>query len=67
MVNLLETLYALTALSAFITFSLWIMARGSTDVVRSRRRARRWTILTAICALGSVILYIYLSARSSTH
>lgn len=64
MVNLLETLYALTALGAFITFSLWIMARGSTDVVRSRRRARRWTMLTVICALGSAFLYIYLSARS---
>jgi hypothetical protein len=64
MVNLLETFYAFTALSAFITFALWIMARGSTDVVRSRRRARRWTILTIICGLGSVVLYIYLSVRS---
>lgn len=61
---LLETLYAFTALGAFTTFYLWIMARSSADVMRSRRRARRWTILTVICALGSVFLCIYLSARS---
>lgn len=62
--NLLETFYALTALGAFITCALWIMARGSVDVARSRRRARRWTILTVICGLSSVVLYIYLSVRS---
>jgi cytochrome bd-type quinol oxidase subunit 2 len=62
MVNLLETLYIVAAISALITGLAWIQSRAPGDrSVRYRRRFRRFGWLTLGTAAAAAILYWYLS------
>jgi hypothetical protein len=58
MVNLLETLYVLTALSGLIGALAWVQSRGGADRRdQYRRRMRRAFVVAAVCGIGSAVLY----------
>jgi hypothetical protein len=62
MVNLLEALYVVVALSALITALAWIQSRAPGDrSVRYRRRFRRFGWLTLGTGAAALLLYWYLS------
>ena len=65
MVNLLEVLYVLTAVAAFISVLAAVQARGvrrdPARVERYRRRMRRAAVLALVFAVLSACLYWYLS------
>ena len=58
MVNLLETLYAITAV-ALITIIYYAIRGRSTDKARERFKGAVWVFLVG--AVASVFLYWYLS------
>ena len=63
MVNLLESLYALTALAAIIAVVAAVQTRGAGPdrVEHYRRRMRRAALLSLVLALLAAGLYWYLS------
>jgi hypothetical protein len=65
MVNLLEALYVVVALSALITALAWIQSRAPGDrSVRYRRRFRRFGWVTLGTAVAAALLYWYLAPPS---
>jgi len=67
MVNLLETLYALTAIGILLAIAGWIRvwrahsSGAAPAVVERRRGAVRWTIASLVAVLAAVLLYRALS------
>lgn len=64
MVNFLEALYVVAAVSALITGLAWIQSRAPGDrAERYRRRFRRFGVVTLVTAVVAALLYWYLSPR----
>ena len=62
MVNLLETLYVVTALCLIIALVAWVQSRGGGDrAIRYGRRMRRALILALITGVISAVMYAALS------
>ena len=63
MVNLLETLYVVTAIAALVSLIAAVQTRGAPPErkERFRQRMRRAAMLALLCALVSAGLYWYLS------
>jgi uncharacterized iron-regulated membrane protein len=63
MVNLLEALYLLTAVSAIVTLTLWWRERRSSRPRTVRVAARHWAGITGVLAVICAALYWYLASR----
>jgi hypothetical protein len=63
MVNLLETLYVVTALSVLIATLAWVQSRGGAQrAERYGRRMRIALVAAALSAIAAAVLYWRLSA-----